>query len=530
MPDLLTSLAEHARRTPRRAAIVEPDGLTTTWADLHTEVCAQAARLKAVGGTHVIVALTGANSLFAYLAVQAAGLVPILVGPNTAALIPRLQGHFQVGTTISEPLGPALGGTVEIADRPDQAVGAIQFSTGSTGTPKGMIRTVQAEYFDALGRCLAMSLRPGDTWLSIEAANPNIALGAFRCVLLLGGTLLLTDSTTPTALEERTRNGITVLPLQSHDWRRAVAAGLPAVLVERGLRVAAITGGHADPRTLAELDTALDGRGEVLNVYGLTECGTVAVAGRHERSGGGPFSVGRLVPTLHADLAEIGRFGGLSSGEMSDAGVLTDIAAPTVVRETLPRGEIRLCGPAVANRYLLARADGLWEVEATTGGWLTTGDIGAFGPDGDLRLFGRLHDVIEAGGIRLLPRELELALETHLDAAEVLVLPYRPNPTSPPGAAVIVHGSPADAPHILALLRAALADRPEIGHALITENLPRNAGGKTDRAHLSAALVDHTLAPTPLLPTASTGSPATTPPPELTITSCPASPLERPLP
>lgn len=457
MPDLLTSLAAHARRTPDRAAIVAPDGNSTTWAELHAEVGSHAADLRRAGGTHVVVALTGAESLVAYLAVQAAGLVPVLVGPNAASLIPTLQRYFNVRTTIRTPLGSVAKASVGFPERMDDTVGAIQFSTGSTGTPKGMIRTVGAEYFDALGRCLAMGLRPGDSWLSIQAANPNIALGAFRCVLLLGGTLLLTDSTTPEALSQRAQGGMNVLALQSHDWRRAVAAEIVPHLIENGLRVAAITGGNADPRTLKRLDKLMLGHGNVLNVYGLTETGTVAVADRLDRERGGPCTVGALVPTLHADLVPTGIPG---------------------------RGQIQLRGPAVAERYLLAGPDGLREESATVDGWLPTGDAGRFGVPGDLEMFGRLRDAIEVGGQRMLPRELEITIEKELSADEVVVLPYRD------GAVVVIAGATDP-------VRDALSD---FSHVLVLDELPRNAGGKTDRAALSASLAAGVLNPLPLHP------------------------------
>jgi len=459
MPDLLSRLAEHARHTPDRAAIVEPDGLRTTWADLHAEVCAQAARRRTAGNTHAIITLTGADSLLAYLVAQAAGQVPVLVGPNAAMLLPLLKDHFRSGTPIEQPFDPATRTALELPERGDHTVGAIQFSTGSSGTPKGMVRTVGAEYFDALGRSLAMGLRPGDRWLSIEAANPNIALGAFRCVLLLGGTLLLTRQTTPEAIAAATRTGVEVLPLQSHDWRRAVAAGLPPVLLDRGLRVAAITGGHADPRTLAALETVFDGRGQVLNIYGLTECGTVAVAGRADRERGGPLSVGHLVATLR--------------------GRIRPVQDPT--RTGTSRGEILLAGPAVADHYLLARPDGLWEVEATSDGWLPTADVGEFTLDGDLQLVGRLRDRVEVDGTEIFPHEIELLLESALGADEVVVLQDGGRIV-----AVLHHGDPSRIGEVT----------DEVTHFALLDDLPRNAGGKTDRAALAARLKTATLVPT----------------------------------
>eukprot|EP00899_Mesostigma_viride_P019164 jgi/Mesvir1/27249/Mv07090-RA.1 len=54
--------------------------------------------------------------------------------------------------------------------------------------------------------------------------------------------------------------------------------------------------------------------------------------------------------------------------------------------------------------------------------WLRTGDLGSFSPDGHLSLSGRLKDVIHRGGAKVLPAEVEAALEAHPRVARAAVV------------------------------------------------------------------------------------------------------------
>src|SRR5208282_755372 len=75
---------------------------------------------------------------------------------------------------------------------------------------------------------------------------------------------------------------------------------------------------------------------------------------------------------------------------------------------------------------------GYWrnpEASAATlrGGWLHTGDVGAFDADGYLTLKDRSKDVIISGGTNIYPREIEEVLLRHEGVAEVSVI-GRPHP------------------------------------------------------------------------------------------------------
>lgn len=82
-------------------------------------------------------------------------------------------------------------------------------------------------------------------------------------------------------------------------------------------------------------------------------------------------------------------------------------------------GEILASGPLLMKGY--------WQNEAATAaaisdGWLHTGDVGYFDPDGNLHLTDRVKDVIICGGSNIYSREVEDVLIAHPDVSEVAVI------------------------------------------------------------------------------------------------------------
>jgi O-succinylbenzoic acid--CoA ligase len=78
-------------------------------------------------------------------------------------------------------------------------------------------------------------------------------------------------------------------------------------------------------------------------------------------------------------------------------------------------GEIRLRGPMLLRCY----RDGTSPVD--TDGWLATGDLGTWLPDGRLHVHGRRGDLIITGGENVWAEAVEAAIADHPSVAEVLV-------------------------------------------------------------------------------------------------------------
>ena len=79
--------------------------------------------------------------------------------------------------------------------------------------------------------------------------------------------------------------------------------------------------------------------------------------------------------------------------------------------------------------------------EALRDGWLYTGDIGSFDPDGYLTLRDRSKDLIISGGMNIYPREVEEALLRHPGVGAAAVVG---RPDAKWGEAVVAFVVPAD--------------------------------------------------------------------------------------
>ena len=80
-------------------------------------------------------------------------------------------------------------------------------------------------------------------------------------------------------------------------------------------------------------------------------------------------------------------------------------------------GEVCVRGPGVVDAY---RANPEATAASFRDGWFRTGDSGALSPDGYLSLSGRLKELINRGGEKISPHEVEDALLGHPDVVEAV--------------------------------------------------------------------------------------------------------------
>jgi acyl-CoA synthetase (AMP-forming)/AMP-acid ligase II len=142
------------------------------------------------------------------------------------------------------------------------------------------------------------------------------------------------------------------------------------------------------------------------------------------------------------------------------------------------RGEVVIKGPSVIRGY-----DNQPEANAASfvDGWFRTGDEGCLDGDGYLMLTGRIKELINRGGEKISPRELDDVLLAHPAVAEAVTFGV-PHPMwgEEVVAAVVLRGAATEA-DLLAYCRERVADfkRPKQIH--ITDTIPRTATGKVQR-------------------------------------------------
>jgi len=136
--------------------------------------------------------------------------------------------------------------------------------------------------------------------------------------------------------------------------------------------------------------------------------------------GESPMTITALSSQVHKDSAHPRWLERLGSVGIAQSAVEVRVADQS--DNFLPVGEVG---------EILVRGDsvmkGYWgnpeaTAEALRGGWLHTGDVGSFDADGFLSLMDRSKDMIISGGTNIYPREVEEALLSHPDIAEVSVI------------------------------------------------------------------------------------------------------------
>ncbi len=165
-------------------------------------------------------------------------------------------------------------------------------------------------------------------------------------------------------------------------------------------------------------------------------------------------------------------------------GVVYDGRPLAGVEVRMVDGELHVRGPMLLRCY----RDGTDPKDAD--GWLATGDGGEVGAGGEVRVAGRLADVVVSGGEKVWPAPVEATLAGHEGVAEVAVA-GRPDPEW--GQRVVAFVVPArpGAPPSLESLRAWVKQRLPAYAAprelVVVEALPRTALGKLRRAELAAS-------------------------------------------
>ncbi len=321
--------------------------------------------------------------------------------------------------------GPLGAPPVDVALRETidlDAPAVVVHTSGTTAKPRAVELTAGNWLWSALASAVALGLHPGERWL---CPLPLSHVGGLAVVLR--SAIYAT-----TALVHERFDAERVLAELARPDGPTLVSLVPATLrrlLDAGLERPpalrwALLGGAPAPDAL--LERAAAAGVPVAPSYGLTEaCSQVTTLGA-------PLFCTRV--QLAAD------------------------------------GEILVSGPTVA---------------PTAGPVLHTGDLGAWGPDGELRVVGRKADTIVTGGENVAPAEVEAILEAHPLVAEAAVH-GRPDPEW--GEAVVATVVPRDgvrAHDLRAWCAARLAPAKVPKDVGFADALPRTRSGKLDRRELA---------------------------------------------
>jgi acyl-CoA synthetase (AMP-forming)/AMP-acid ligase II len=149
-------------------------------------------------------------------------------------------------------------------------------------------------------------------------------------------------------------------------------------------------------------------------------------------------------------------------------------------------GEIAVRGPSVIEGYLDNE-----EANATQfrDGWFRTGDSGSVSADGYIELHGRLKELINRGGEKISPYEVEDVLLTHPGVAEAVVFAAPDAKYGEQVAAAVVPGDcELSADGIRAHCGEQLAGFKVPSQVSIVDEIPKGPTGKVQRRLLAELL------------------------------------------
>jgi acyl-CoA synthetase (AMP-forming)/AMP-acid ligase II len=166
-----------------------------------------------------------------------------------------------------------------------------------------------------------------------------------------------------------------------------------------------------------------------------------------------------------------------------DIAILDDDWKP--VQQGQP-GEVAIRGPSVVDGYLDnpdANAASFRE------GWFRTGDVGHLSSDGYLTLVGRIKELINRGGEKISPYEVENVLLTHPSVSEAAVYPVSDDKYGEVVGAVVVLKGEATPDELRGHCAGTMASFKVPARLTVLAEIPKGPTGKVQRRHL-AGMVD----------------------------------------
>lgn len=491
--DILSALRQTAGRAPDAIALMDVGGRKLTFEDLLARVVSVAASVAGVAGAGQrprigIVLPNGLDMAVTLLGVTCAGAAlpfnPTYRAAEYEAYFreTRLDALLVSATDEGEAVATAralalpllrlgadgsIGGagapTGDVPQPSPGDVALVLLTSGSTGRAKAVPLTHCNVCTSAGDVARSMGLSPADRCLAMwEQFHVGGLVDLLLAPLISGGTLVCTPGFdaarffdllpavrptwfqgVPATLNELVvharRNGLTVTP---HSLRllRSVAAALP-------------------PQVMQDIEDTFGV--PVLQTFGMTEAG--------------PLITSTALPPAARKPGSVGRSCGPQVRIVGPAG------------ETLPAcetGEVAVRGDNVFAGY---ENDADANAQQFRAGWFHTGDLGHLDADGDLFLTGRIKQLINRGGEKVNPQELDDALMAHEAVAQAAcyAVPHRTLGEDVAAAVVLRDGKTVTPEALRAFLRGRLAAFKVPARIRIVDDLPRNMIGKIDRMALS---------------------------------------------
>lgn len=341
----------------------------------------------------------------------------------------------------------------------------IIFTSGTTGRPKGAL-TAHRQATQIFGDwAVRVDLRPGDRYLIVNPFFHTFGYKAGWSACLVRGATIVPMATFDVSAMVRQieENRITFIPGPPTIYQsllQELSGDRPRDF--SSLRVA-VTGAAPVPPVLVERMRGELGMSNIVNGYGMTECGCISMT----RQGDDALTVSN---TCGVPLPGV------------EVRCVDDDGQDRPVGEA---GELWVRGYGVMRGYL---DDPVATAEAIDAdGWLHTGDIGTIDARGYLKITDRKKDMFISGGFNVYPAEIEAVLAKHPAIAQAAVIGIPDERMGEQGKAFVVPRAGCEVPaqaELITWSRENMANYKVPRAFVIVDELPKNAAGKVLKTEL----------------------------------------------
>ncbi|MBM2840780.1 MAG: acyl-CoA synthetase (AMP-forming)/AMP-acid ligase [Bacteroidetes bacterium] len=496
-------LGKQTGQRPNAVAILAPDRIPLTYGDLYLQIVKTVKQLNSIGihrhDRVAIVLPNGPEMATAFLSV-AAGATSAPLNPayrssefefylsdlNARALIihadldsPARKAAQARGIPVidltHDPKQPAgvfelIGDVVHSAPEVEYAqpddVGLVLHTSGTTSRPKIVPLTHLNLCTSANNVAASLTLTESDRCLNVMPLfHIHGLVGAVLSSLTAGASLVCTPGFHADQFFQWMAGfhptWYTAVPtmhqavLARVDTNRDVVAG-------SSLRFIRSSSASLPPQVMAALEEAF--KVPVIESYGMTEASHQMTSNPLPPGQRRPGTVGVAAGPEVAIMDEAGNF--LSAGES---------------------GEIVIRGNNVTRGY---ETNETANQSAFFKGWFRTGDQGVMDGDGYLRIIGRIKEIVNRGGEKIAPREIDETFLSHPDVVQAVAFAV-PHPTLGEDLAVAVVLREKSVVTHIELRKFAFANLAAFkvpSQVIIVEEIPRGPTGKLQRIGLAEKL------------------------------------------
>lgn len=282
---------------------------------------------------------------------------------------------------------------------PEEDIAVLQYTGGTTGTSKGAMLTHYSLYSNAAYVSMWVPMNSSDVTLAVLPLYHIYGMtAAMNATLYSGGQIvLLPQFHVKEVMETIQKKKVTIFPgvptmyiaiINNPDAKKFNLSSI------RGC----VSGGASLPPAVRKKFIEITG-GNLVEGYGLTEASPVTHCNPVHDGEVKDGSVGIPFPETDAKIV--------------------DVENPDLVLKQNEIGELAVKGPQVMKGY--------WNMPEETArvlkdGWLLTGDIAKMDEDGYFYIVDRKKDMINVGGLKVYPREVEDVLFEHPAVKEAAVI------------------------------------------------------------------------------------------------------------